>query len=259
MASKGLFTDDEWHTLQWAVTDTMAYLSMADPGFWDTFKEATAAAKFMAKAKSDSGSPLVHDLAGDIKMGRDKAVTHDMADMAGEVVARVREAADIVAAKSPADLEAFKSFLLGVAKATAEAAKGVGDHEAAAIAKLEDALVYGLADHEVHELAGHVDLLDDLLALQEARGVLRRARLRQHVVLLRVHRHLQALAQLAVDLHDDRHDLVGRQLVVPGGPGRVQHVLAPAEQLPDLGRDVRRHGAQQQRHRAARPRATAPA
>ena len=82
MTSKALFTEDEWHTLQWAVTDTMTYVSMADSGFWDTFKEATAAAKFMAKAKSDSGSPLVHDLAGDIKVGRDKAVTHDMADMA---------------------------------------------------------------------------------------------------------------------------------------------------------------------------------
>ncbi len=140
MTSKALFTDDEWHTLQWAVTDTMAYVSMADSGFWDTFKEATAAAKFMAKAKSDTGSPLVHDLAGDIKVGRDKQVTHDRADMAGEVVARVKQAADIVAAKSPTDLAAFKSFLLGIAQTTAEATKGVGPHEATALAKLQDAL-----------------------------------------------------------------------------------------------------------------------
>jgi hypothetical protein len=140
MTSKALFTDDEWHVLQWAVTDTMAYVSMADSGFWDTLKEATAAAKFMAKAKSDSGSPLVHDLAGDVKVGRDRQVAHDRADMAGEVVARVQEAAAIVAAKSPADLAAFKSFLLGIAQATADAAKGVSDHEATAIAKLQDAL-----------------------------------------------------------------------------------------------------------------------
>jgi hypothetical protein len=140
MTSKALFTDDEWHILQWAVTDTMAYVSMADSGFWDTFKEATAAAKFMARAKADSGSPLVHDLAGDVKVGRDKQVAHDRADMAGEVVARVKEAAAIVAAKSPADLAAFKSFLLGIAQATADAVKGVSDHEATAIAKLQDSL-----------------------------------------------------------------------------------------------------------------------
>lgn len=140
MTSRALFTDDEWHILQWAVTDTMTYVSMADPGFWDTFREATAAAKFMAKAKSDSGSPLVHDLASDIKMGHDKQVAHDRADVAGEVVTRVKEAAAIVAAKAPADLAAFKSFLLGIAQATADATKGVSDHEATAIAKLQDAL-----------------------------------------------------------------------------------------------------------------------
>ena len=140
MATRAMFTDDEWHSLQWAVTDTMTYLSMADKGFWDTFKEATAAAKFMAAAKSSTDSPLVHDLAGDIKMGRDKVVAHDMADMAGEVAARVREAAGIVAAKAPDDLAAFKAFILGVARVTAEAAKGVDEHEAAAIDNLKAAL-----------------------------------------------------------------------------------------------------------------------
>jgi hypothetical protein len=140
MASKAMFTEDEWHTLQWAVTDTMGYLSMADKGFWDTFKEATAAAKFMAAAKADTTSPLVHDLAGDIKMGHDKALTHDMADMAGEVAARVRAAVGIVSAKAPEDLDAFKNFILGVAQATAAAAKGVDEHEAAAIENLKAAL-----------------------------------------------------------------------------------------------------------------------
>jgi hypothetical protein len=140
MATKAMFTSDEWHTLQWAVTDTMAYLSMADSGFWDTFKEATAAAKFMAAAKSSTDSPLVHELAGDIKMGHDKAVTHDRANVAGEVAARVREAAGIVAAKAPADLDAFRSFILGVAQATAEAAKGVDAGETAAIENLKAAL-----------------------------------------------------------------------------------------------------------------------
>ena len=140
MSGKALFSDEEWHTLQWAVTDTMAYVSMADAGFWDTFKEAGAAAKFMAKAKSSTDSPLVHDLAGDIKIGRDKAVTHDMAEMAGEVTARVRQAAELVQTRSPQDLVAFKAFILGIAQATADAVKGVSDHEATAIAKLQDVL-----------------------------------------------------------------------------------------------------------------------
>jgi hypothetical protein len=140
MSSKELFTDDEWHVLQWAVTDTMSYLAVADHGFWDTFKEASAAAKFMAHAKADATSPLIHELAGDIKMGRDKQVAHDMSDMAGEVSKRVREARDLVQQKSPADVEAFKAFILGIARATAEAAHGVDEHEAAALQTLEAAL-----------------------------------------------------------------------------------------------------------------------
>ena len=140
MSSKATFTDDEWHVLQWAVTDTMSYLSLADKGFWDTFKEATAAAKFMAHAKADATSPLIHDLAGSIKMGHDKQVTHDMADMAGEVSKRVSEAKALVAQKSPDDVQAFRDFILGVARATAEAAHGVDEHEAAAIETLEAAL-----------------------------------------------------------------------------------------------------------------------
>jgi hypothetical protein len=140
MSSKAMFTEDEWHALQWAVTDAMMFVSMADRGFWDTFKEAGAAAKFMAGAKKAGDSPLVHDLAGDIKVGRDRAVTDDIDEMAGEVTARVRQAAEIVAAKAPADLNAFKAFILGIAQATAEATKGVDAHEAQAIEKLRAAL-----------------------------------------------------------------------------------------------------------------------
>lgn len=140
MSSKALFTEEEWHVLQWAVTDTMAFLSVADHGFWDTFKEASAAAKFMAHAKADTQSPLIHDLAGDIKMGRDRQVTHDMGDMAGEVAKRVREAKALIAQKSPDDVEAFRAFILGVARATAEAAHGVDAHERAALETLEAAL-----------------------------------------------------------------------------------------------------------------------
>ena len=140
MSSKAMFTEDEWHILQWAVTDTMSFLAVADHGFWDTFKEASAAARFMAHAKADTQSPLIHDLAGDIKMGRDKQVTHDMADMSGEVTRRVREAKALVEQKSPADVDAFKAFVMGVARATAEAAHGVDAHEKAALETLEAAL-----------------------------------------------------------------------------------------------------------------------
>ncbi len=49
-------------------------------------------------------------------------------------------AVSILSRKAPDDVDAFKGFIIGVAKATAEAAKGTGPGEAAAIAKLEAAL-----------------------------------------------------------------------------------------------------------------------
>lgn len=140
MATKADFTELEWRALQWAITDTMAYLSMADPGFWDMFKEASGAAHYIAGVKAASESTLVRELAADIKTKRDKAVSRNPTDMSGEVVGRVGEAVQIVSSKAPEDLDAFKAFVIGVAKATAEAAKGTGPTEAAAIAKLEAAL-----------------------------------------------------------------------------------------------------------------------
>jgi len=140
MASKAQFTEPEWQTLEWAVADTMAYLSMADPGVWDMFKEAKGAAKYISGVKTSDDDVLVRQLAGDIHAKRDKALSGNPTDVAGEVVARVTEAWEIVTAKAPEDLAAFRSFILGVAQATAEAAKGVGPTETAAIAKLEAAM-----------------------------------------------------------------------------------------------------------------------
>jgi len=140
MATKTDFTPDEWQTLRWAVTDTMVYLTMADPGFWDTFKEANAAAHYMAAAKQTSESALVRELAADIKAKRDKEVSGNPTDVSGAVIARVNEAVKIISGKAPEDLEGFKAFIIGVAKATAEAAKGTGPTEAQAISKLEAAL-----------------------------------------------------------------------------------------------------------------------
>ena len=140
MATKADFTEAEWQTLEWAVSDTMTYLSLADPGVWDTFKEAKGAAKYMAEVKKTGENALVRELAGAWKMKRDKEVSGTIADVSAEVIERVNEAVEVLSGKAPEDLDAFKVFIIGVAKATAEAAHGTGATEADAIAKLEAAL-----------------------------------------------------------------------------------------------------------------------
>ena len=138
MASKADFTPVEWQTLQWSVTDTMTYLSMADPGLWDTFKEAHGAAKYIEGMKTYSRNVLVRQLAADIGLHRDKAMS--AGNVSGDAVGRVSEAVGLIANKAPEDLEPFKAFIIGVAQATAEAAKGIGPAEATAIAGLKAAL-----------------------------------------------------------------------------------------------------------------------
>ena len=140
MATKADFTEAEWQTLEWAVNDTVTYLSLADPGVWDTFKEAKGAAKYMAEVRRSGENALLRELAGSWKMKRDKDISGNIVDISGEVIERVNEAVEVLSGKSPEDVDAFKAFIIGVAKATAEAAHGTGATEADAIAKLEAAL-----------------------------------------------------------------------------------------------------------------------
>ena len=140
MATKADFTDAEWQVLQWAVADTITYLSMADPGLWDTFKETSKAVRYIAGMRTASENLLVRELAADARTRRDKDVSGDPADVADEVTGRVSLAVSILARKAPDDLDAFREFIVGVAKATAEAAHGMGPAEEAALAKLETAL-----------------------------------------------------------------------------------------------------------------------
>jgi len=140
MATKADFTEEEWQILRWAVSDTILYVSISDPGFWETFSETNAAAKYVAAAKTTSESLLVRDLAGDLKAGRDKEATKNLAEVAEEVAERISEATALVAAKAADDLEAFRAFILGLAAATAEASKDVASSETDAIARIEAAL-----------------------------------------------------------------------------------------------------------------------
>lgn len=140
MATKDAFTPEEWHALQLASSDTMAYLSMADPGFWDSFKEAGHAGKFVASQASEAPSLLIRDLAHDARTKYEKDEKPGPANLESLTLEAVSAAVAIVAEKAPEDLAAFKGFILGLANAVAEAANGTNDLEAGAIEKITAAL-----------------------------------------------------------------------------------------------------------------------
>ena len=69
MASKKDFAADEWAQLQHGLAGTVLLVSVSDPGLFDTFKEAGAAAKHYAEARRNNASELVRELSADPGMG----------------------------------------------------------------------------------------------------------------------------------------------------------------------------------------------
>jgi len=63
MAGRADFAEAEWDTLQKGVTGSAMLVALADPGFFDTFKEMGAMAGHLTDARQKSNSQLVRDLA----------------------------------------------------------------------------------------------------------------------------------------------------------------------------------------------------
>ena len=138
MTTKADFTEQEWETLQKAVTGAGLFVSVSDRGFFDTFKEAGALAKHLAEAREGHDNDFIRELSQMKGSGfgltdSPKEVEQETLDALGAAVATVR-------AKAPAELEEYRSFVLDVAESVAEAAKGVGAGEAGAIEKIRGAL-----------------------------------------------------------------------------------------------------------------------
>jgi hypothetical protein len=141
MATKDAFTTEEWHALQLASTDTIMYLSMVDPSFWDSFKEAGHAGTFVASQMKDAPNLLVRDLAHDARAKYEKAEKPNAANLESLTLETVTAAANIIAEKAPEDLDAFKAFILGLAGAVADAAGGgTSEIEMGGIEKIRVAL-----------------------------------------------------------------------------------------------------------------------
>ncbi|NTU71696.1 MAG: hypothetical protein HGB10_07760 [Coriobacteriia bacterium] len=140
MATKSDFTAEEWNVLQMATTGTVLYLSTIDAGFWDTFKEAGHAGKFVASQVTGAPNLLVRDLAHDARADYAKGEKPNANDIVTPTLEHIAAAAAMLAEKAPEDLEAFKGFIVSLAETVAEAAGGVSDIEAGAVFKIKEAL-----------------------------------------------------------------------------------------------------------------------
>jgi hypothetical protein len=138
MAGKADFTEQEWEMLQKGATGAGLLVSVSDKGFFDSFKEAGALAKHLNDAREGHESPLVRELSQ--VRGSGFGLTDSPDEVERETVEALRSAISILQAKAPDEVDAYGSFVIGVAESVANAAKGVGPGETAAIEKVRAAL-----------------------------------------------------------------------------------------------------------------------
>jgi hypothetical protein len=135
-----LLNDDEIETLHKGAMGAGLLVSASDPGFFDTFKEAATLAKHVAVARGNSESVIVRRVAEG--HGTGFGVTHAHEIESGTLEA-LRASVKLLQEKAPDELDAYRSFVLDLARSVAAAAPGGDEAEAGAVAKVEAALSEG--------------------------------------------------------------------------------------------------------------------
>ena len=138
MASKADFTDEEWDQLRTGVTGAGLYVSLADRSFFDTFKEAGALAKHLRDARGGSESRLIRELSEGGGTGFGLTASPDEVERG--TLDSLRSAIATLEQKAPDEADAYRSFVMEVARSVADAAAGGETGESEAIGRIEAAL-----------------------------------------------------------------------------------------------------------------------
>jgi hypothetical protein len=136
-----VFSESEIETLHKAAMGAGLLVSVSDRGFFDTFKEAGVLAKHVAAARGSSESTVVKQVAAGRNTGF--GVTSSPEEIESGTLDALRTAVPLLEAKAPNEVEAYRSFVLELARSVAAAAPGGDEAEAGAIAKIEAALAGG--------------------------------------------------------------------------------------------------------------------
>lgn len=133
--------ESEIETLHKGAMGAGLLVSVSDRGFFDTFKEAGVLAKHVAAARGTSESAVVKQVAAGRSTGF--GVTSSPEEIQSGTLDALRSAVALLRAKAPDEVDAYRSFVLDLARSVAAAAPGGDDAEAGAIAKIEAALAEG--------------------------------------------------------------------------------------------------------------------
>jgi hypothetical protein len=125
-------TAEERMTLKTAAFGAVFLVSNADPGPVSMIKESFAASDTMA-----GSTGLVRDV---LTTGELPRLPADPDAVAEVVLPQLRAAVDILAAKSPGDLDRYRATVVAAARQVAGAVGGVGEAEATVVAEVLAAL-----------------------------------------------------------------------------------------------------------------------
>jgi hypothetical protein len=138
-----VLNEKEIETLHKGAMGAGLLVSVSDRGFFDSFREAGALAKHVAAARGSSESAVVKQVAAG--RGTGFGVTSSPQEVESGTLDALRSAVAVLEEKAPGELEAYRAFVLELARSVASAAPGGDDAEAGAVAKIEAALAGGAA------------------------------------------------------------------------------------------------------------------
>ncbi len=130
--------ETEIETLRKGAAGAGLLVAVSDRSFFDSIKEAGAMAEHMAAAKRDSQSEVVRQVAEG--RGTGFGLTASPEEVETGTLEALRSAKEILQAKAPGELDAYRSFVIELVRAVSSAASGGDEAEAAAIARVEAAL-----------------------------------------------------------------------------------------------------------------------
>jgi hypothetical protein len=132
------FDETEIETLRKGATGAGLLVAVSDRGFFDTFKEAGAMAKHMQAARGNADSPLIRRLAEG--RGTGFGLTDSPQEVEQETLAALGSAGELLRSKAPGELDAYRTFVIELARSVSSAAGGGDEAETAAIEKVRTAL-----------------------------------------------------------------------------------------------------------------------
>lgn len=141
MAVKG-FTEGEWKVLQYAVTDLVEGIGMAEPGFFGGRKGNKAMVRHLKEVRDGETEPFLQEVLHDVNFLERDPELHGRSgsdEYVASIAARARHAVELVTENAPEHAAAFRDMLLETARVGAAASKGVNDAEQTLLDALSEA------------------------------------------------------------------------------------------------------------------------